>query len=86
MGRFNCETMLLLIGESLEQAAKQLLESVSAQPVLRRAPLVSSASPIRNGAMLRVAGESVEEVGRELHRHLAFLSVMLGDDPWARKW
>lgn len=86
LGRFNCVAMLLLIGEPLEQAAKQLLESISAQPVTRHAPLISSASPIRNGAMLRIAGESVEEVGRELHRHLVFLSLMLGDDPWARKW
>lgn len=86
MGRFNCVAMLLLIGEPVAQAAKQLLETISAQPVNRCAPLVSSASPVRNGALLRVAGESVEEVGRKLHRHLAFLSVMLGDDPWARKW
>ena len=86
MGRFNCMAMLLLIGEPLEPAAKQLLASISTQPVNRRAPLISSASPVRNGAMLRVAGESVEEVGRELHRQLAFLSALLGDDPWARKW
>ena len=86
MGRFNCLAMLLLIGEPLELAAKALLDAVSAQPVNRRAPLVSSASPVRNGAMLRVAGESVEEVGHELYRHFTFLSALLGDDPWARKW
>jgi len=38
-----------------------------------------------DGALLRVAGESVEQVGRELHRHLKPLSALLGDDPWARK-
>ncbi len=86
MGRFNCLAMLLLIGEPLEAAAKKLLEHVAAEPVARRAPLVSSASPVRNGALLRVAGESVETVGRELYRHLHCLSALLGDDPWARKW
>jgi hypothetical protein len=33
-----------------------------------------------------VAGEHVEAVGRELHRHLIFARELLGDDPWARKW
>jgi hypothetical protein len=33
-----------------------------------------------------VAGESVEQVGRELHHHLKSTAALLGDDPWARKW
>lgn len=86
MGRFNCMGMLLLIGEPLREAAASLLESISTKPVTRRAALVCSASPVTQGAMLRVAGESVEEVGRELHAQLKFLSAFLGDDPWARKW
>jgi len=40
----------------------------------------------RNGVLLRVAGESVEQVGRELGRHLRPLAQLLGDDPWERKW
>jgi hypothetical protein len=47
---------------------------------------VVSASPVNHGALLRVAGESVEQTGRELHQHLKFVSELLGDDPWARKW
>jgi hypothetical protein len=47
---------------------------------------VASASPVRHGAILRIAGESVEQVGHELHHHLQFASAFLGDDPWARKW
>ena len=86
LGRFNCIAMLLLIGEPMREAAAQLLKDISTQSVPRRAPLVSSASPVRDGAMLRIAGESVEEVGRELHRHVQVLAVLLGDDPWARKW
>jgi len=48
--------------------------------------LIASVSPVPAGAVLRVAGEDVENVGRELHRHLKFLAEPLGDDPWARKW
>jgi urease accessory protein len=85
-GRFNCFAMLLLIGEPLQKSTAILLESISANPVARNAPLITSASPISHGAVLRVAGESVEQVGHELHHHLKFASALLGDDPWARKW
>jgi urease accessory protein len=85
-GRFNCFALLVLIGEPLQPAVASLLEIISARPVERRALLVTSANPIRHGAILRVAGESVEQTGRELHHHLKFVSALLGDDPWARKW
>jgi len=85
-GRFNCFALLLLAGEPLQPAAASLLEAISANPVKRSASLVASASPVRHGAILRIAGESVEQVGRELHHYLKFASAFLGDDPWARKW
>jgi urease accessory protein len=86
VGRFNCFAMVLLIGKPLRETAAQLLEQIAARPVERHATLVASASAVRDGALLRVAGESVELVGRELHHHLQALSARLGDDPWARKW
>lgn len=85
-GRFNCFAMLLLVGEPLQKAAASLLENISARPVQRMEKLVVSASPLRDGAILRVAGESVEQVGHELHHQLKFAAALLGDDPWARKW
>lgn len=85
-GRFNCFALLLLVGEPLQTAAASLLAEISSRAVERGAALICSASPIRNGAILRLAGESVEQVGQELHHHLKFASALLGDDPWARKW
>jgi len=85
-GRFNCFAMLLLIGTPLREFAARLLADISSRPVERRAQFACSASPIRDGAVLRLAGESVEDVSRELHRHLKPLSVLLGDDPWERKF
>lgn len=85
-GRFNCFATLLLMGEQLKNAAADLLAQVSTMPVKRSAPLICSASAIRHGTVLRVAGEEVEAVGRELHQHLMFACELLGDDPWARKW
>ena len=78
--------MLLLVGEPMRTAAANLLAEIGARPVERGASLVCSVSPVRDGAVLRVAGEEVEAVGRELHHHLKFASTLLGDDPWARKW
>jgi urease accessory protein len=85
-GRFNCFATVLLVGEPLHAVAGELLQAISAAPVERNAALVASVSPVRDGALLRVAGESVEHVGRELHQHLKSLTTLLGDDPWARKW
>lgn len=85
-GRFNCFALLLLVGDPLQRAAANLLAEISALPVTRTAPLVCSASPVRHGAMLRVGGESVEAVGQALHHNLKFVSALLGDDPWERKW
>jgi urease accessory protein len=85
-GRFNCFATLLLLGTPLKDFAEKLTQEISARPVGRRAALVASASAIPGGALLRLAGESVEEVGRELHQHLKFAAPLLGDDPWARKW
>jgi urease accessory protein len=85
-GRFNCFAMLLLIGPPMEEIAARLFDEISARPVERRAPIVCSASKVRAGTVLRVAGESVEEVTHELRRHLKPLAALLGDDPWARKW
>jgi urease accessory protein len=86
MGRFNCVSLLVVIGPLAAGAASSILADVESLPVTRRAELIVSASPIRNGAVLRIAGESVEPVGREVRRRLAFAAELLSDDPWARKW
>lgn len=86
MGRFNCLALLVLVGPMIAAAAALMLAATDALPVTQRAKLVVSASPIRQGAILRLAGQSSEEVGREVRRRLAFVPEFLGDDPWARKW
>lgn len=86
LGRFNCIATVLLLGPALQRLAARLLESIKSAPVARRADLVFSASLLADGAVLRIAGVSVEAVGRLIHRHLRPVSEQLGDDPWARKW
>ncbi len=85
-GRFNGFATLLMLGPLVRGQAVNLLTDLAARPVERCSRTVGSASPVRDGALLRVAGEQVELVARELHRHLAPLAALLGDDPWARKY
>jgi urease accessory protein len=86
MGRFNCLAALVIVGPRLASSAARLLDAVKALPVEARSRLLVTASPIHQGAMVRLAGESSEEVGREARRALSFVPELLGDDPWARKW
>jgi urease accessory protein len=87
MGRFEVLLTAVLTGPLVSQAAEAVLNRLTDAPIITRAELVLSASKLRDGgALLRIAGVSVEEVGRTLRDVLKFLSVLIGDDPWSRKW
>jgi urease accessory protein len=51
-----------------------------------RADAAADAGAVGHGCVLRIAGTSVEQVGRTLRELLAFVPALLGDDPWMRKW
>ena len=85
-GRFNCLALVLVIGDKFQAASGRLLEEIGSSPIMRRASLVCSASPVRQGVLVRIAGEEVEAVWRHIRGLLAFLRELLHDDPWARKW
>ena len=86
MGRFDCIASAFLLGPVFRSAASTLMETIGKTTVSRRAALVASASPLRDGAILRVAGGAAEQVGRFISRCLAPAWAALGEDPWSRKW
>ncbi len=86
LGRFNCLALLLVLGRELRAPAQELLGEVGRRPVSRRAELICAASPIGDGALLRIAGECLEHVANEIRARLDFLAGFLGDNPFARKW
>jgi len=86
MGRFNCFATLLLIGEALKTNADALFQRLAAQPVEKGAAQTFSAGPVPGGVLVRIAGTEVEKVREALQHHLEFVSELLGDDPFARKW
>jgi urease accessory protein len=85
-GGFDCLATVAIIGQHLAVHAHAILSWINEQPITPKASLVLAASPLREGLLLRLAGKSVEQVGREIHRHLAFVDSLLADDPWRRKW
>jgi urease accessory protein len=85
LGRFNRVAMVAIVGDFLRAEAREVLARVSGQPVVSRGGMVSCASPIQGGVVLRIAGERHREVARHVFDLLAFAGGLLGDDPWARK-
>lgn len=87
MGRFDVLLTAVVTGPLVAAAADELLARVSHDPIARGADLIASAAPLRGGGtLLRMAGASVEQVGRALRGYLTFLSPLVGDDLWSRKW
>lgn len=85
LGRFNCVAMISLMGVPLREKSALLLASIGSQPTLKRANLVFCASPVREGIVLRIAGEQQEDVARYVYQSLGFVGQLLSDDPWIRK-
>jgi len=86
MGPYECLALLLLVGPAVADAAARVLETVAAEPVHRGTDLVVSASPLAGGVLLRAAGRTTELVARYLRDRLDFITPVLGDDPFRRKW
>jgi urease accessory protein len=85
MGRFNALGMVLLLGDPMREAGTRLTELMTATPPARGMTLLATASPLRDGVVLRVAGVRLEDVAFWIRRSLAFLTPLLGGDPWIRK-
>ena len=92
MGHFDVLAIVLVLGTPLLPHAASLVEELEAEPVRRTPSQLSVATPVAHphlgtvGCVLRIAGQSVELVGRSIRSALSFVPSRLGDDPWARKW
>jgi urease accessory protein len=87
LGRFDVLALAVLVGRPLRGEAERLIAASAAQPLTRRADQLMMAAPLgEDGCILRIAGTSVENVGRTLRDLLQFVPQRLGDDPWRRKW
>ncbi len=86
LGRFNSVATLACFGADLRASAEAMLDRFGSLPVERGGAVLCSASRVRHGALLRVAGLTTESVAQTLAPFLATSVNLLGDNPWARKW
>ena len=90
MGRFDCVCLIVLVGVALRVHAASACKDIAGIEVRKRADLLTAAAPLgpngEAGCVIRMAGVSVEDVGRAARMWLHFVPGLLGDDPWARKW
>jgi urease accessory protein len=85
MGRFEALATLAVFGPVVAVLREALLRTPP--PLRRRAPILEAASPLgEDGALLRVAATSVEEAMSAVRSRLRALPLLLGDNPFARKW
>ena len=85
-GRYDVLAVAVLIGPGLEDEIDRLDARVREEPVERAADRLVAFTPVRPGAVLRIAGRTVEDVDNTLRDLLGFVPRLLGDSPWARKW
>jgi urease accessory protein len=87
LGAFDVCLTAVVTGPIVSGAAASIVRAASAAGVEKNANLVAAAWMLPDGgALLRMAGVSAEQVGGALRQRLSFLSELLGDDPWSRKW
>jgi urease accessory protein len=87
MGRFNIWGTLVMVGPFVREMAAEIVVQTGGLPVEPSRDVIISASRLTpDGALLRVAGESVEKIRTLLRTHMGFLRPLLGDEVWGRKW
>jgi urease accessory protein len=87
LGRFDVLCSVAIVGPRLLENVRAITESIGSRPIERRADLLLSAAPLGDtGCLLRIVGRSTEQVTSLVRGYLSFLSPLLGDDPWTRKW
>lgn len=85
LGRFQTVSTVVVIGPRFTALANTLLANFSTAPVERGAPLLVSASPLADGALLRIAAIAYEPLDQFLRQHLSATVTALGGDHWQRK-
>lgn len=86
IGPSNCLATVVMLGPMLAPHAAGILRVTGTAPVKPTSDLFFSASPLREGLVLRFAGGSIEQISQAIQRNLAFLPALLSDNPWARKF
>jgi urease accessory protein len=87
MRRFEALATAVLLGPRVREIASAQLAALTATgPLPRGATLIVAGSPLADGAIFRLAGESIEDAVAATRALLCDACTVLGEDPWSRKW
>src|SRR5207248_10175260 len=71
LDRFNCLAAIVLVGPLLAATAAHLVDGFRSAPLVARADVLVSAAPLGDdGALLRFASCSIEQIAAALRQHL----------------
>jgi urease accessory protein len=83
MGRFAALGTAVLVGPRVGALGRAQLELPTVE---KRADVLVAGSPMLDGAIVRVAGDNIEQVTATVRALLRPACEELGEDPWSRKW
>ncbi|MDO9019255.1 MAG: urease accessory protein UreD [Deltaproteobacteria bacterium] len=86
LGAYDAFATLVLVGERVAPFAAALLERVGAAGPGAHADRIESATAVEGGTLLRVAAATAAGALGALRGHLGFLTALIGDDPFTRRW
>lgn len=75
---------VILLGPRVAGAAREILRALAEAPA-EQAPVLSAASPLADGLLLRLGASSVEAGVAAIRAHLSFLAAPLDGDPLLRR-
>jgi urease accessory protein len=84
MRRFDALATAILVGPRFRELAAAALARIAGEPVAA-ADVVVAASPLADGALVRLAG-SIAGVVAATRGILGPACALAGEDPWARRW
>lgn len=84
MRRFEAIATAVLLGPRVADLAASQLAALPA--LARGATRILAGSPLADGALFRIAGESIEDVIAATRDLLRNACARLGEDPWSRRW
>ena len=87
LGRYDVMAVAVVIGQMLQTDVDRIVARVQDERVRRHADGIVTVAPVGSaGCVLRVGGQSIEDVEHTVRDLLCFVPGLLGDSPWARKW
>ena len=86
LGGFDALVTLVLVGDRVAPAAAALLARIGHTSPGAHPGRIESATPIPGGTLVRLAAVTAAEALGAARAHLAFVSDLLGDDPFTRRW